>query len=75
MLFPASRGCRDRDTRQRAPRFIQRVVGYKAMLVNGEVSLIDGEHTGVRAGQSAIGTLTRSRRPEQPVRPQYSSAA
>ena len=34
-----------------APRFIQRAVGYKATLVNGEVSLIDGEHTGVRAGQ------------------------
>jgi len=34
-----------------APRFVQRAVGYKATLVNGEVSLIDGEHTGVRAGQ------------------------
>ncbi|MFP6606071.1 MAG: amidohydrolase family protein, partial [Myxococcota bacterium] len=34
-----------------APRFIQRAVGYKATLVNGQVSLIDGEHTGVRAGQ------------------------
>ena len=34
-----------------APRFIQRAVGYKATIVNGEVSLIDGEHTGVRAGQ------------------------
>lgn len=34
-----------------APRFIQRSVGYKATLVNGEVSVIDGEHTGARAGQ------------------------
>ena len=34
-----------------APRFIQRSVGYKATLVNGEVSLIHGEHTGARAGQ------------------------
>jgi N-acyl-D-aspartate/D-glutamate deacylase len=33
-----------------APRFIQRARGYKATLVNGEVSLIDGEHTGARAG-------------------------
>ena len=34
-----------------APRFIQRSVGYKATLVNGEVSVIEGEHTGARAGQ------------------------
>lgn len=34
-----------------APRFIQRARGYKATLVNGEISLIDGEHTGARAGQ------------------------
>jgi N-acyl-D-aspartate/D-glutamate deacylase len=33
-----------------APRFLQRARGYKATLVNGEVSVLDGEHTGVRAG-------------------------
>ncbi len=33
-----------------APRFIQRSNGYRATVVNGEVSVIDGEHTGVRAG-------------------------
>jgi N-acyl-D-aspartate/D-glutamate deacylase len=33
-----------------APRFLQRARGYKATLVNGEPSVIDGEHTGVRAG-------------------------
>ena len=39
-----------RDFPHDAPRFIQRARGYKATLVNGEVSLIDGEHTGTRAG-------------------------
>ena len=39
-----------RDFPHDAPRFIQRSRGYKATLVNGEVSLIDGEHTGARAG-------------------------
>ncbi|MCZ6825190.1 MAG: amidohydrolase family protein [Gemmatimonadetes bacterium] len=34
-----------------APRFIQRSRGYKATLVNGQVNVRDGEHTGVRAGQ------------------------
>jgi len=34
-----------------APRFIQRAAGYRATLVNGEVSVQDGEHTGARAGQ------------------------
>lgn len=33
-----------------APRFIQKAVGYKTTIVNGQVSLVDGEHTGVRAG-------------------------
>ena len=34
-----------------APRFIQRARGYKATLVNGRISLLDGEHTGERAGE------------------------
>jgi N-acyl-D-aspartate/D-glutamate deacylase len=33
-----------------APRYIQRSKGYKATLVNGQVSVQDGEHTGARAG-------------------------
>ena len=33
-----------------APRFIQRSQGYRATLVNGQVSVENGEHTGVRAG-------------------------
>lgn len=33
-----------------APRYIQKARGYKATLVNGEVNVMDGEHTGVRAG-------------------------
>lgn len=33
-----------------APRFIQRSKGYRATLVNGQVSVMEGEHTGVRAG-------------------------
>ena len=33
-----------------APRYIQRSKGYKATLVNGEVNVREGEHTGVRAG-------------------------
>jgi len=33
-----------------APRFIQRSLGYKATLVNGQVSVLEGEHTGARAG-------------------------
>jgi len=33
-----------------APRFIQKSVGYRATLVNGRVSVLDGEHTGARAG-------------------------
>ncbi|MDJ0789378.1 MAG: amidohydrolase family protein [Myxococcota bacterium] len=34
-----------------APRLIQRAKGYKATIVNGQVSLEDGEHTGARAGR------------------------
>ncbi len=33
-----------------APRYIQKAIGYKATLVNGEVTVADGEHTGARAG-------------------------
>ncbi len=33
-----------------APRYIQRSRGYKATIVNGHVSVLDGEHTGIRAG-------------------------
>jgi N-acyl-D-amino-acid deacylase len=33
-----------------APRFIQRARGYKTTIVNGQVSIENGEHTGVRAG-------------------------
>ena len=34
-----------------APRFIQRAKGYKATIVNGQVNVMDGEHTGARAGR------------------------
>ena len=34
-----------------APRYIQKSLGYKATIVNGAVTLEDGEHTGQRAGQ------------------------
>lgn len=34
-----------------APRFIQRSKGYKTTIVNGQVSVVDGEHTGARAGE------------------------
>ena len=34
-----------------APRYIQKSMGYKATIVNGAVTLEDGEHTGQRAGQ------------------------
>ena len=34
-----------------APRFIQKAKGFKATIVNGEVSLMDGELTGTRAGK------------------------
>ena len=33
-----------------APRFIQRSKGYKTTIVNGKVSVVDGEHTGARSG-------------------------
>ena len=34
-----------------APRYIQKAMGYKATLVNGQVTVVDGEHTGARAGE------------------------
>ena len=34
-----------------APRYIQKSMGYKATIVNGALTLEDGEHTGERAGQ------------------------
>ncbi len=34
-----------------APRFIQKSMGYKATIVNGEVNALDGELTGTRAGR------------------------
>jgi len=34
-----------------APRFMQRAVGYKATICNGQVTLRDDEHTGVYSGQ------------------------
>jgi N-acyl-D-aspartate/D-glutamate deacylase len=33
-----------------AARFIQRSAGYKATIVNGEINVLDGQHTGMRAG-------------------------
>jgi N-acyl-D-aspartate/D-glutamate deacylase len=33
-----------------AARFTQRSTGYKATIVNGRINVLDGEHTGVRAG-------------------------
>jgi len=35
-----------------APRYVQRATGYKATVVNGAVSLLDGELTGERAGRA-----------------------
>ena len=34
-----------------APRYIQKSMGYKTTIVNGAVTLVDGEHTGARAGR------------------------
>jgi N-acyl-D-aspartate/D-glutamate deacylase len=34
-----------------APRWIQRAEGFKATIINGQISLLDGELTGERAGQ------------------------
>jgi N-acyl-D-aspartate/D-glutamate deacylase len=33
-----------------APHFTQRARGYKATLVNGQINVLDDQHTGVRAG-------------------------
>ena len=34
-----------------APRFIQRSDGYRATIINGQISVEHGEHTGLRAGK------------------------
>jgi len=34
-----------------APRYIQRAKGYKATIVNGQINVLDGKHTGARAGE------------------------
>jgi N-acyl-D-aspartate/D-glutamate deacylase len=34
-----------------ARRFNQRATGYKATIVNGEINVLDDEHTGTRAGR------------------------
>ena len=34
-----------------APRYIQRSRGYRATLVNGQVNVLEGQHTGARAGE------------------------
>jgi N-acyl-D-amino-acid deacylase len=34
-----------------APRWTQRSIGYKATIVNGKVNVLDGKHTGARAGE------------------------
>ena len=34
-----------------APRYIQRSQGFKATIVNGQINVMDGEHTGIRAGR------------------------
>ena len=34
-----------------APRFIQRADGYRATIINGQISVEHGEHTGLRAGE------------------------
>jgi N-acyl-D-aspartate/D-glutamate deacylase len=39
-----------RDFPNDAPRYIQKATGFKATIVNGQVSLLDGELTGTRAG-------------------------
>jgi N-acyl-D-aspartate/D-glutamate deacylase len=33
-----------------APRYIQRARGYKTTIVNGRISIVDGEHTDARSG-------------------------
>ena len=33
-----------------APRFTQKARGYKATVVNGQINVLDGRHTGNRAG-------------------------
>lgn len=33
-----------------APRYIQKSTGYKVTIVNGQINVLNGEHTGARAG-------------------------
>lgn len=40
-----------RDLPDEAPRYIQKANGFKATIVNGQISLLDGELTGNRAGR------------------------
>ncbi len=40
-----------RDFPNQAPRYIQKATGFKATIVNGQLSLLDGELTGNRAGK------------------------
>ena len=40
-----------RDFPGGAPRYIQKSIGFKATIVNGQISLLDGELTGARAGK------------------------
>jgi N-acyl-D-aspartate/D-glutamate deacylase len=56
-----------------APRFLQRSCGYRATLVNGEISVEEGELTGARAGCATKGSRSSSRSRTSPIRP--SSAA
>ena len=39
------------DFPNEAPRYIQKSNGFKATIVNGQISLLDGELTGTRAGR------------------------
>ena len=34
-----------------APRYIQKSLGYKATIVNGQINVLDGESTNARAGK------------------------
>jgi N-acyl-D-aspartate/D-glutamate deacylase len=42
----------ERDLPAGAGRFVQRSEGYRATVVNGQVALEDGEHTGALAGRT-----------------------
>ena len=48
------------------PRYIQKSRGYKATIVNGEINIEDGEHTGARAGTAirhGVWSRSKSGRP------------